>query len=163
MPFCFNRCVTVALVVLSSFTATSAQTLPAQIHLIWMGGNDCPPCVAWRASELPKLQMSPVFQQIKFSFVIKSVGSSVPPSLFLDSDVRPYKEKLDYASAGRAGSPQGALIVNGEVFDYFVGARSAQEIEGMISAVLTGSTYPVARCIRVVGSRNVRRCEIGAS
>ena len=33
-----------------------AQAAPPQpdIHLIWMGGDDCPPCKAWRTTELPQ-------------------------------------------------------------------------------------------------------------
>lgn len=139
-----------------------AQDSASRIHLIWMGGNDCPPCVYWRATELPKLKSSPVFAKIKFSFVVKSVKSGVPPGMYLDADVRPYKDKLDYANSGRGGSPQGALLVDGEVFDYFLGERTADEIESMVNAVITGGKYPFRRCLKVDGSRAVRRCEIAA-
>ena len=27
-----------------------------EVHLIYFGGPDCPPCVAWRQDELPKLE-----------------------------------------------------------------------------------------------------------
>lgn len=38
-----------------------AQAAPPQpdIHLIWMGGDDCPPCKAWRTTELPQLLAAP--------------------------------------------------------------------------------------------------------
>ena len=41
--------------------APQAQTVGEKVNavqLVWMGGNDCPPCVAWRRDELPKLQAS---------------------------------------------------------------------------------------------------------
>lgn len=139
-----------------------AQAVEPRIHLVWMGGNDCPPCVAWRATELPLLQASPVFRRIRFSFVTKSVASAVPPAWFLDAAVKPLKDKLDAANAGRGGSPQGALLVDGEVYDYFLGVRSAQEIESMVQAVETGAAYPFRRCLKVVASRSVRRCEVPA-
>jgi hypothetical protein len=151
-----------AALLLSFQQLVMAQNNSPKIHLIWMGGNDCPPCVQWRASELPKLQASAVFNKIKFSYVVKTVQSGVPPSIFLDEDVKPYKDKLDQANSGRGGSPQGALIVDGEIFDYFLGVRTADEIESMINAVSAGTRYPFRRCLKVVGSRAVRRCEIAA-
>ena len=114
-----------------------AQTAPAQpdIHLIWMGGDDCPPCVRWRKEELPKLQASPAFNQMRFSYVRKVIGSAVPPTLFLPDEVVPYKDQLDEASNRRIGSPQAALMVNGVVHDYFFGTRSAEQITDMVEAV----------------------------
>ena len=91
-----------------------------RIHFIWMGGNDCPPCVVWRRVELPKLQASPEFKAMQFSYVAKVIASSVPPKLFLPAEVEPYKELLDDASNRRTGSPQAALMVNGLVHDYFL-------------------------------------------
>jgi len=162
MRKCVLQLVAVVTCLLSFQQLGLAQDNTPQIHLIWMGGNDCPPCMHWRANELPKLQASEAFKKIKFSFVVKGVASAVPPSIFLDADVKPYKEKLDHANSGRGGSPQGALIVDGEVFDYFLGVRTAEEIEGMVNAVIAGTRYPFRRCLKVVGSRAVRRCEVGA-
>jgi hypothetical protein len=140
-------------------TAGDHNRLP-DIHFIWMGGNDCPPCVAWRATELPKLQQSPAFQQVRFSYVVKSIKSSVPSRMFLPPEVAPLKEKLDEASGGRSGSPKAALLVDGEVFDFFQGTRSAAQIEAMIHAVRSGTTYPFARCLRA--SATSRNCEVVA-
>ncbi len=131
-----------------------------RIHLIWMGGNDCPPCVAWRARDLPRLRETAAFQRIRFSYVIKPVGGAVPPSFFLDAEVKPYKDQLDEANAGRGGSPQGALLVDGKVYDYFLGVRSAHEIEAMILAVEDGTKYPFRRCLKVNSSRSVRQCDL---
>ena len=99
-------------------------------------------------SELPKLEAKSIFKRIKFSYVVKVVRSPVPPSFFLPSDVRPYKEKLDFASNGIAGSPQIAILVGGEVFDYYVGARSADELERALIAIESGAPYPFERCVR---------------
>jgi hypothetical protein len=131
------------------------------IHLVWMGGDDCPPCRGWRISEFPKLQQSPDFQRIRFSYVVKAVRSSVPAGFFLPEEVKPLKEKLDIASSGRSGSPQGAVIVKGEVYDYFHGVRSAEEIENMLRAIIRGTPYPFTRCI--VASKTWRECETPAS
>ena len=140
--------------------AVQAQT-PAvpQIHFIWMGGDDCPPCVRWRKEELPKLQASPEFKQMRFSYVRKVIGSAVPPTLFLPDEVDPYKDQLDEASNRRIGSPQAALMVNGVVHDYFFGTRTADQITDMVEAVRTGrpADYPFPRCLKV--AKTGRTCE----
>jgi hypothetical protein len=139
----------------------SADTLPklSDIHLIWMGGNDCPPCRAWRGVELPKLRLNAKFQQIHFVYVTKSIESSVPPKLFLPEEVQPFKQALDVASSGAPGSPQAALLVRGQVYDYFYGARSADEIIAMLDSIVTGKPYPYARCTRMASQG--RQCAGG--
>ena len=145
------------LVCFSAFSQPS-EVQPPEVHLIWMGGNDCPPCKVWRGMELPKLQASPEFQRVRYSYVTKAIAAPVPPKFFLPEDVRPYKDLLDIAGAGGAGSPQAAVIVNGQVFDYFWGVRSAEEIVQMLAAIRTGGTYPFARCIKM--SNQGRSCEV---
>ena len=135
-----------------------AQSKEPEIHIVWMGGSDCPPCMAWRKSELPKLEKSSAFNAIKFSYVVKPVRSSVPPSFLLPTDVKQYKEKLDFASAGRIGSPQTAILVNGEVFDYFHSTRTAEEFQQMILAIQSGGKYPFERCLKA--SSTWRKCEV---
>lgn len=157
-----NRFRVVSLVLTSALFASQAahaQTaqLPPEVHIVYMGGNDCPPCVDWRRFELPKLEKSPEFAPIRFSFVIKAVASPIPPTFFLPREVRPYKEKLDYASSGRRGSPQTAILVNGEIFDYFQGTRTAEEFERMLAAIRTGGAYPFERCVKA--SAEWLKCE----
>lgn len=126
-----------------------AGDAPVDIHLVYMGGNDCPPCVAWRRSELPQLERKPVFAQIRFSYVTKAVRSSVPPAIFLPPEVKPLKAALDQANGGHTGSPQTALLVNGKVYDYYRGTRSADQIERMLLAVRDRTPYPFAACARL--------------
>lgn len=144
-------------------TAAQAQTaVPPQIHFIWMGDDDCPPCVRWRKEELPRLQASPEFKHMRFSHVRKVIASSVPPTGLLPDEVVPYKDQLDHASNRRVGSPQAALVVNGVVHDYFFGTRTAEQIAEMVEAVRTGqpSHYPFTRCLKV--AKKGRECETPA-
>ena len=134
----------------------SANAQP-QIHIIYMGGNDCPPCRAWRARELPKLQTTDAFRKTRFTYVDKLIGSAVPPSLFLPSEARPYKAQLDEAGNRLVGSPQTAVVVDGKVFDYYFGTRSADEIETMIASILRGSRYPFERCVK---RETQRKCAV---
>jgi len=119
------------------------------VVLVWFGGSDCPPCVAWRSEELPKLRLMDEFRGVRFIHVEKPVMSAIPPSLFLPVEVKEFKAKLDVAGAGRSGSPQVALIVDGEVYDFFRRVRSAREIADMLSAVRGNGKYPFNACVRV--------------
>ncbi len=130
--------------------AAQPPAAPA-IHFIWMGSHDCPPCIVWQRNELPKLQASPDFKAIRFSYVEKAIRAPVPPKALLPAEVQPFKALLDEASGGRTGSPQGALIVNGVMHDYFFGTRTAEQIEEMIQSVRNGkpAEYPFYRCLKV--------------
>jgi hypothetical protein len=121
---------------------------PKKIHIVYMGGNDCPPCRAWRANELPKLQQIESFKRTRFSYVEKLIHSGVPPSLFLPSEVKPYKDKLDAASNGLVGSPQVAILVDGEIYDYYFGTRTAADMDRMLRAIYGGKPYPFKRCLK---------------
>ncbi|WP_342128497.1 hypothetical protein [Hydrogenophaga sp. OTU3427] len=126
-----------------------AQPIPADIHLVWMGGDDCPPCKAWRTAELPQLLAAEEFKGVRFSYVVKPIRASVPPAAQLPSEVRPLKDALDRASGGRSGSPQAALVVNGQVYDYYVSVRSAETVLEMIGAVRGEWRYPLPRCLQM--------------
>lgn len=134
-----------------SAPAAWAQAAPTQpdIHLVWMGGDDCPPCKAWRTTELPQLLAAPEFQGVRFSYVVKPIRASVPPAAQLPPEVRPLKEALDRASGGRTGSPQAALVVNGQVYDYYVSARPADTVLEMIGAARGEWRYPLTRCLQM--------------
>ena len=149
-------CVGVALWVVAGLAGAQTATSPA-IHLVWMGGDDCPPCTAWKRQELPKFMATPEGQSIRVTEVHKSIRSAVPALDALPPEVRPYKAQLDEASAGRSGSPQSALMVNGKVYDYYFGTRATDILVEMIQAVRTGSPYPVERCLKL-GARG-RQCD----
>ena len=128
-----------------------------RIRFIHMGGNDCPPCVAWRGLELPKLEKSPAFLAIQNSYVVKTIRSPVPSAFFLPAEVKPLKSRLDRASAGKSGSPHQMLLVDGEVYDYWFGTLDAAQIEAKIAAITGGSKYPGPRCTRL-SDQSVRVC-----
>ena len=119
-----------------------------KVHIIYMGGNDCPPCRAWRATELPKLKEMESFRRARFSYVEKLIGSPVPPSIFMPSEVKPYKDQLDSASNRIIGSPQTAVIVDGKVYDYWHGTRTAADFDRLLRAIYDGKEYPFPRCLK---------------
>lgn len=140
--------------------AEGASRAASSIHIVYMGGNDCPPCVAWRAFELPKLRKTAEFQdpRVRFTHVEKVISSPVPPAFFLPADVKPYKSVLDAAGNGGPGSAQVAILVDGKVHDYFFGTRTADEYQAMLRSVLTGTPYPTERCVQM--SRMGRSCAV---
>ncbi len=127
-----------------------------RIHMIYMGGNDCPPCVKWRSADLPKLQQTEAFNSVTFSYVIKPIAGTVPPAWLMPSEVRPYKDQLDAASGGASGSAQVAIMVDGQMYDYYFGTRTAQQVEQMILAIRNKTPYPFDRCIK----RDGRKCAV---
>ena len=129
------------------------------VNLIWMGGNDCPPCVHWRITELPKLRKSEEFKLVKFSYVTKVIRSAVPPKIFLPDEVKPFKGILDEAGNGVGGSPQAVVVVDGKVFDYWFGTRSAEDIERMLNSIRVSTAYPFNRCLRL-NRQNPRKCDL---
>lgn len=124
-----------------------------EVHVIYMGGNDCPPCVAWRRTEFPKLERTAVFKTIRFTFADKLIRSGVPPAFLMPADAKPFKDKLDKASAGTTGSPHVALFVNGEIYDYYFGVRSAEDFEQMLLAAQGSGRYPFKRCLQLDAKR----------
>ncbi len=149
-----------ALTILSSQVGFSqAADVRPKITIVNMGGNDCPPCLAWRRFDLPKLQAEPEFQGVQFIHVEKSIMSAVPPRFFLPEEAKPYKPVLDAASGGMRGSPQVAVVVNDQIYDYFYGARAAEDYVRMIQSIRTGSTYPFPRCLK---RRDAQHCTVPA-
>lgn len=136
---------------------TSTRPRAGKVQMIYFGGNDCPPCVAWRGLDLPKLQAMETFRQIEFTHVYKTVMSTVPSATFLPEKLRPLKEKLDVASGHNRGSSQTAIVVDGEIFDYYYGSRSADEIAPRLAAILAGGRYPYERCLELRNGFNATR------
>lgn len=46
--------------------ASRATHTSADLQLIYIGGQDCPPCQRWRASSLPRWLASPEFQKVNY-------------------------------------------------------------------------------------------------
>lgn len=128
-----------------------APIAPQRIRFVHMGGNDCPPCVVWRALEYPKLTSAPAFQGIGYTYVVKTVKSPVPPEIFLPDELKPWKARLDLASGGRSGSPHQAILVDDEVYDYWFGPADAADIAAKVGALVDGTAYPGRRCVRRTG------------
>lgn len=151
--------VAAALACSPAFARKPKPISPDRIRFIQIGGDDCPVCREWRATELPVLEQSPAFSSIWFSFVQKSIRSPIPPEAYLPDDIQHLKAKLDYASGGRAGSPHQVILVDDEVYDYWFGASGAEQIEARIAALVKGTKYPYRRCIKRTGLRD-QSCEI---
>lgn len=146
---------------LAAWLASANVQAAPPIHIVYMGASDCPYCLEWTRNELPKLRKTQAFQSIQFSSVTKMIRSPVPMALFLPAEVKPYKDKLDKASGGLSGSPHFAVLVDGQVHDYFLGTRTAETFEKMIVSIQTGAPYPVeSRCLQL--GRKWDQCAVPA-
>lgn len=140
----------------SPASVSDSAPIPDQdhrIHIVYMGGNDCPPCVYWRANDLPRLKTTAAFRSVTFTYVQKTILSPVPPAMFLPAEVKTYKNQLDAAGGGIGGSAQVAIFVDDQLFDYYFGSRSAEEVEQMILSIRKGTKYPFERCVKRNTSR----------
>lgn len=122
----------------------------SRVHMVYMGSSDCPPCSFWMAHDLPRLRAEADFRAIRYSKVEKVIKSPVPPLAFLPDEVKPIKARLDHASSGAHGSAQVAILVDQEIFDYYLGTRTAEQVLAMLQALRTGAPYPYARCLKIV-------------
>jgi hypothetical protein len=149
-----NKCITVlaVLAVCLIFVplASSAQDKSGgkKIDFVNMGGDDCPPCVDWRKTELPKLQATPEFKLIRYTHVTKFIRSGVPGGFWFPAEVTHLQPVLKEASNGNTGSPHQALLVNGEVVDYWFGTSkgNADAIVKMIQAIQQDLPLPRKTC-----------------
>ncbi len=122
-----------------------------QIDFVNMGGNDCPPCVLWRATELPRLQALPEFKWIRYNHVVKTIQSPVPAAFFFPSEIKHLQPALKQSSNGWSGSPQQAIVVDGKVIDYWwgTGRGSAEELAAMFRAIRAGQPLPRKVCAQL--------------
>ncbi len=133
--------------------AQPEQSKPPHIHVVYFGGNDCPPCVAFRGLEFPKLQKSAVFSKLEWTFVTKTIRSPVPSAFFLPDRIKPMRDKLLDATGGIGGSAQVVILVNNEVYDVFSGSNDAKFYEQVVASVLNNEPYPTERCLKRTARR----------
>ncbi len=84
------------------------------IDVVYMGDKDCPPCVEWKITSLPKLQAAPYFSQIRFTEIKKAIADPVPPADKLPDYLRPMQPELVRIINRPKGSPMFALLVDGK-------------------------------------------------
>lgn len=124
---------------------------PIRIDVVHLGGNDCPPCVLWRAIELPKLKAMPEWHLIRFHHVTKAIQAPVPPAFFFPAETKHLQPALKEAANGWSGSPQQAILVNGKVVDYWYGSSKgdAQTIAAIVRALHEGKPPPREPCAQL--------------
>jgi hypothetical protein len=133
--------------------AHASEAKPPHIHVVYFGGNDCPPCVAFRGLEFPKLEKSPAYSKLEWTFVAKTIRSPVPSAIFLPDKIKPLRDKLLDATGGISGSAQVVILVDNEVYDVFSGSQDAKFYEQMVASVLNKEPYPTERCIKRTARR----------
>lgn len=103
--------------------AVNAQHAPArQIDFVYFGSPECPYCRNWEAHDLPQLEKSALFRQIRYTKVTKSLGSPVPPAASFPDDIRQLRDAIAEKIVG-AGSPMYAIVVDGEVVAGWRGSK----------------------------------------
>lgn len=141
-------CLTPSIGVLQPTEPAAATQNTKRIHIIYFGGNDCPPCLAFRGTEFPKFEKSQEYSQVQWSFVTKSVRSQIPSGFFLPAHVKPLRDTLLQATGSNGGSAQVVILVDGKVHDVFFGSRDADFYQKMVRSVSDSKLpYPGERCL----------------
>lgn len=140
--------------VAAAATETPPVAAPAsakKVEFVAMGGNDCPPCVVWRAVELPKLQALPEWKMMNYHYVTKAIQTPVPSAAFFPAESRHLQPVLAEASNGWSGSPHQAIVVDGKVVDYWTGTYkgAAPDIAALVRAIHEGKPLPRATCAQL--------------
>jgi hypothetical protein len=148
-----------ALLCIASTSALSQTASKPRIEFVNLGGNDCPPCMAWRATELPKLQAMPEWKLVKFHYVTKAVPSPVPSAFFFPGEAKHLQPVLAAASNGWSGSPHQAIVVDGKVVDYWWGTEKSDphQLAAMFRAIDEGKPLPREVCTQL-HPNNRRQC-----
>ena len=140
------------------FGLTNAQAQPSgftellqqkkRIHVVYFGGSDCPPCVAFRAAEFPKFKNSAEFSSVEWTFIPKVIKSPIPSSFFLPDDIKPLRDVLLKATGGSTGSAQVIIFLDGQVHDVFFGSKDSAFYQQAVRSILQGKeSYPTERCV----------------
>jgi hypothetical protein len=88
-------------------------TRSSMIDLVYLGENGCPPCRAWKALELRKLEQSPEFAQIRYTPITKVIPAPVPPQWALPAHLRPMRDEMVRVINRSSGAPMFALLIDG--------------------------------------------------
>ena len=94
--------------------STVAIRKASVIDVVYMGDKDCPPCVEWKLTSLPKLQAASFYSQIRFTEIKKPIGDPVPAADKLPEYLRPMHDELVRIINRPRGSPMFALLVDGK-------------------------------------------------
>jgi hypothetical protein len=120
------------------------------VQLLFFGGSDCPVCRAWQAAHWPQWQASPEAKLAQFVFIDKTVKMDLNAIKFWPNLISPaLRQSLIKANGARRGSPQMALVVNGELVDFFYGPREASTLAAMVRGARGESLYPSRPCLQL--------------
>jgi hypothetical protein len=106
------------------------------IDLVYLGGPDCPYCVAWKAGDLPRLKAMPIYREIRFTEVLKRIADPVPPPEGLPSHLSPMRDEIARVVNRTGGSPMFALLVDGKGVMGGFGTRPYHEMIPVIETLL---------------------------
>lgn len=118
---------------------SAGSSVARRIDYVYMGGNDCPPCIAWRQTELPRLKAMPEFELLHFTYVDKSIRSPVPAAFWFPREIRHLRDPIFVASKGRTGSPLNAIVVDGRVATFWWGTWAAEDIAKTVREIHDGT------------------------
>ncbi len=89
----------------------SAEAVPAEIRVIYVGGPDCPPCVRWKREYLEGWLVSPEFRQVIWEEVEAARFREVYQEQYWPGDLAPILRQVPRKS----GAPRFLIVQAGRV------------------------------------------------
>ena len=81
------------------------------VTFVYVGADDCPPCQAWRKSELPRFEASTLRQRVDFRSVLAAHWSYVGDPYYWPAELAWIRADTDIAR----GAPQYVVAKDGKV------------------------------------------------
>ena len=93
------------------------------IAVIYIGAEDCAPCLVWRRDHWPRFAGSPDFSHLAYREVMSPKLFDLLEDSYWPEDLRQYRNRFDQSS----GVPLWYIVVNGEVALTARGLREWEE------------------------------------
>jgi hypothetical protein len=103
--------------------AVSGASARHDVTLVYVGADDCPPCISWQRGAGASFRASPEFAQLTYREVKSPTLLDVLKDEYWPHDLRAYRDRLDRG----AGVPLWLVVVDHEIVEHGFGAARWSE------------------------------------
>ena len=120
------------------FASLVAATLPATTHagstikVIYVGGQDCPPCTRWRNTYLEKWRASREYQQVDWFEIEPPKLKEAYQERFWPHELRPILDRLPRKST----TPRFLIVEDGRLLANLTGSNNWPQIVAELKKLL---------------------------
>jgi hypothetical protein len=103
---------------------SSESARSADLGVVYIGADDCGPCLAWRRAQRPQFLSSPEFARVRYREIISPRLLDLPKEEHWPDGLRKFREEFDRLP----GAPMWFVVHNDRVVVTARGLREWQEI-----------------------------------